>query len=282
MEKPLFLINRDLSRKWVKVEDWKVPIHGYGINYPQDVFNRHVGIEIEVEQCGDNRLPAFAHWMVERDGSLRGENAYEFKTTFPKTCHDAMLALDEFFTMVRQRRGTKRPELFDFSERTSIHVHVDARDLTESQIKTAVKMYMIFERSFFDLVGRDRRHNIFCIPISESAVLGARKGQFFWGHWEKYCALNLATLNSFGRIEFRLMAGNDNMELIQSWVLLLSCLVDFATRITTEEATSIINSLKTESQYHQLAVRIFGERLANSLTMFPEASDSAASLTKLL
>lgn len=279
MEKPLFLLNRDLSRKWMKIE---LPPDSYGLNHPKDTLNRHVGIEIEVERCGDAQFPRLSFWDITKDGSLRGEDAYEFKTHFPLTAYHSLQALDEFFGMVERRRGTKHPELFDFSERTSIHVHVDVRDLTESQIKTAVKMYMIFERSLFDFSGRDRRHNIFCIPVSESAVLGGRQGRTFYAFWEKYCALNLVTLSTFGTMEFRSMAGNDHKELIQSWVLLLASLVDFASRVTPNEASAIINSLKTESQYHQLAIKIFGERLANMLTMFPEASDSAASLTKLL
>jgi hypothetical protein len=246
-------------------------------------LQRHVGIEIEVEKCGEGNF-RLNNWNVEKDGSLRGADAYEFKTMFPSTCYDNLRALQEFFNRVRVLRTKKLAE-FDFSERTSIHVHVDVRDLTQEEIKSMVKMYMIFERSLFDLVGRERRHNIFCIPLCESSVLdnqGPNRIGTWWGHWDKYSACNLAPLANFGTVEFRIMAGNDNQELIEAWVLMLCSLAEFAAHNSPKIISGIIDTLKTESQYMQLADTIFGTTLSRLLTIFPEASDSAASLTKLL
>jgi hypothetical protein len=157
------------------------------------------------------------------------------------------------------------------------------RDLTEEQIKSMVKLYMIYEKSFFDLVGRERRHNIFCIPISESSLLNGGRGRdSWWQHWEKYSACNLQPLANFGTVEFRIMAGNDNMELISTWVLMLCALAEYAAHNTPENVDETIDTLKTESHYMLLADNIFGCNMSRLLTIFPEASDSAASLTKLL
>lgn len=281
MDKPLFMQNHNLCRQW-KRNSTDLPAPSYDLVFPVDTLNRHVGVEIEVEQCGPMNYPMMMYWSIERDGSLRGDDAREFKTVFPCTCYDAMLALGEFFSLVEMRRKVKK-SLFNFNERTSIHVHVDVRDLTEAQIKAATKLYMIFERSFFDLIGRERRHNIFCIPVSESnLVVAKRREKGFYRDWDKYCALNLAPINNFGTIEFRGMAGNDNQKLIEAWVLIVASLVEYAAQTPPKVIDECITTLKTESQYMQLASNTLGGSLASLLTIFPEASDSAASLTKLL
>jgi Putative amidoligase enzyme len=279
-QRPLYMEQIQLDRAYRNLPNPRVE-EALGVPYPKEALQRHVGIEIEVEKCGETAFRV-TKWNVEKDGSLRGHDAYEFKTFFPSTCQDGLDALAEFFGMVARKRAKGEGE-FDFSERTSIHIHVDVRDLSTKEILSLTKLYAIFEKSFFDLVGRDRRHNIFCIPLSESALIGdAKKGNFWWGKWEKYCAINLAPLITFGTVEFRGMAGNDNQALIRCWLLMLVSLAEFAAHHSPEEINAMIDTLKVESQYQQLANDIFGYELASLLTMFPEASDSAASLTKLL
>lgn len=254
--------------------------------FPVETLSRHVGIEIEVENCGGFAAydyPGMEHWGIDRDASLRGDSAYEFKTEFPMTCFDSLKALSSFFSMVSSIREAY-PKRFHFSERTSIHVHVDVRDLTEDEVKSVAKLYMIFEKSLFDFAGRARYHNIFCIPLSESSLLSDDRQQpkVWWAKWDKYCALNLKTVLTFGSVEFRAMAGNDNEELISAWVLMLASLVEYCAQTPSEKVDEIINTLKTESQYQQLADEIFGTHYSRTLTMFPNDADAAASLTKLL
>lgn len=278
---PLYRKNHNLSKRWHQLPaELLKHVDTKGVPYQEEVLQRHVGIEIECEKCGDTAF-RLSRWQVERDGSLRGEDAYEFKTMFPSTCYDSLLALQEFFSRVEHLRKAGRA-MFDFSERTSIHVHIDVRDLTEEQIKSMVKLYMIYEKSLFDLVGRERRHNIFCIPLCESNLLNGGRLGSWWQHWEKYSACNLHPLANFGTVEFRIMAGNDNLDLISTWVLMLCALAEYAAHNSPEVVDETINTLKTESQYQMLADNIFGCNLSRLLTIFPEASDSAASLTKLL
>lgn len=281
---PLFIMNPNLSgayKKRPRTTKECIP------NVPaQDaVLQRHVGIEIEVEHCGDFAWGDFSGmraWVSERDGSLRGDDAREFKTRFPSTCEDGVLALRSFFKMVSHIRDASSKEYFLFSERTSIHIHVDVRDLYIEQIKAAAKLYMIFEKSFFDFIGRERYHNIFCIPLAESQILDVPQGNRWMNNWEKYSALNMAPINNFGTIEFRGMAGNDNCEHIVAWLMMVTALVQFAQEHSPEAVDEMINELKTESQYQLLADRIMGTDLSRLLTMFPEASDSAASMSKFL
>lgn len=253
------------------VADWELP-------YTKGTFQRHVGVEIEVENTVDIKPQG---WIVERDGSLRGDTAREYKSKFPCTCLDAFERLDDIYSRINAVREKKGKGMFDFNERTSIHVHVDVRDLSINQAKSAIKLYMIFEKSFFDLVGRERLHNIFCIPVSESNVFNRNRGREWWQQWDKYCALNAQPVAGFGTLEFRQMMGNDNVRLIKSWVLLLASLVEYAKNTSPQAIDEEINTLKVESQYMHLARRIFGPVLADTLTIFPEEADCAATATKL-
>lgn len=284
MEKPLFLIFPKLAQRYKEKFDFPKAYPSTSGLLDKDVLGRHIGIEIEVEECGMAQLlggPGMGKWIIERDPSLRGEDAHEFKTSFPCTCAEGIDALAAWFGMVAKARKDGAG-IFSFSERTSIHIHVDIRDLTLSQIKAAVKLYMIFEKSFFDFVGRHRFHNIFCVPLLESEIVNSPLKATWWRKWEKYCAINLATLEQYGTIEFRAMAGNDNQTLITHWLLTLVKLIDYASKHTLQEVEAEINELKMESQYRIMANNIFGAELAQHLVIFPEVSDMAASLSKQL
>ena len=269
IEKPLFMRNRDLHGAYAS-GPVTPPLSVAKVPYLEETLQRNVGIEIEVEQCGKEKFSLFSGmhvWIVETDQSLRGVNAFEFKSVFPITCAEGIIGIENFFRMVDILREQKKAK-FAFSERTSIHVHVDVRDLTETQIKAAVKLYAIFENSFFDLIGRDRKHNIFCIPVCETAVFDDKHGDWR-GNWDKYCAINLATLDSYGTLEFRGMAGNDNPQLIIAWIMIVTALVEYANQHTLEHVEKLIDDLKTESHYMELAVKLFGEAYAQNLTIFP-------------
>lgn len=277
-KRPIFLDMMGLNQRYDEIRKFPSWIFTFDLPYPKQTFQRHVGIEIEVEDTLDIKPKG---WSVEKDGSLRGAAAREYKTLMPCTCLNAFGNLDDIYSRINSCRE-KNPNAFKFSERTSIHVHVDVRDLTIEQIKGAMKLYMIFEKSFFDLVGRERKHNVFCIPLSDSYISAkVMDRNDWWRMWEKYCAFNAQPVASFGTLEFRQMSGNDNVELIKTWVLMLSSLIEFAKQKDLAHIEELIDSLKVESQYMQLARNIMGEQLANKLTIFPDESDNAATATKM-
>lgn len=285
LERPLFLEYPNLSgvlegrNHTHEVPTW---LQQFAIPYPQQVRRRHVGVEIEVEDCTHLACSPMG-WEMDRDGSLRGEYALEYKTLFPCSLETAWGRLQGWKAMVDNVRAQYK-KAFNFSERTSIHVHVDVRDLRLSQIKNIVKLYLIFERSFFDKVGRHRRHNIFCVPVSESVATQRYfiRAENWMRKWEKYAALNIAPVRHFGTVEFRAMAGTDNIHLILQWMLLCTSLVEFAKHTHDADIAEIISSIKSESQYERLAQRIFGPVLAGALTFFPDEMDQAASVAKMI
>lgn len=258
-----------------------VPDDAPRFNYPS-VLSRGVGVEIEVENCADmDDFPHKLRVVVDKDNSLRGDNAYELITNHPMTCGEAVITVKDIFKwMDSKRKLHDLPRLFEFNERTSIHVHVDVRDLTWDQVLSVAQLYLIFEKSLFDFAGRNRFYNIFCVPLSECNLVDQGPDQH--KVFKKYCAINLAAVRQKGTVEFRAMAGNDNTNAIVSWIYLLVSLVEFCAKCEPEIISNIITTLKWESQYAHLACDIWGEELYQLIQIFPESHDSNASLAKNL
>src|SRR3990167_2684205 len=94
----------------------------------------HVGIEVEVENVSyiNPNIP-LCFWQITEDGSLRNHGK-EFKT-FPIPLQHAHVALEQLFQGLN-------PDI-DFSHRTSIHVHMDIRGLTMSQLLGLLLTYTV-------------------------------------------------------------------------------------------------------------------------------------------
>ena len=115
------------------------------INDPINVIDKNalVGIEIEVENMGNgNYVPAY-YWQVKEDGSLRN-NGVEF-TSIPLRASQVEYALDVYNRSVTQNNTP------DYSPRTSVHVHLNIRDLTWDQLKNLIILYCLFEKHFFHI-----------------------------------------------------------------------------------------------------------------------------------
>lgn len=95
-----------------------------------------VGIEIEVENITQQVIP-LAYWDAKSDGSLRN-NGIEL-VSVPLQIKQVQLALEHVFDVLNQNN---KP---DFSNRTSIHIHVNCRDLTQDQLYNFILLYAIFE-----------------------------------------------------------------------------------------------------------------------------------------
>ncbi len=124
------------------------------------VSDSYVGIEIEVENLRDYKGD-FVYWQDKEDGSLR-DNGREYVTyTIPASLVPyAITELQEFLTEVNPK--------YSFSTRTSVHVHLNVRDLTFKQLHALSIVYMLFEKAFYKFAGRDRYKNIFCVPHADS------------------------------------------------------------------------------------------------------------------
>ena len=209
-----------------------------------------IGIEVEVERVADkicsDECPA--GWTITEDGSLRN-NGLEFvsKPFMSKYVHSMVLRLAEYL-----------PSSCEFSSRTSVHVHFNVLDMTVDELKTAMALYVVFERSLFDFVGKDRDQNIYCQPVYN--LYNAHKAfRINVPKWGKYSAMNLNSIQEKGTVEFRHMYGNCDADLLTTWVDLITRVFDFARGKKFEETVDSLQALSTSSAWHGFSKEVFGE-----------------------
>lgn len=230
-----------------------------------------VGIEVEVE--GIKSLPTISKlvnpvWAPVSDGSLRnqgiefvsrpirGDNVYAALVLL----HDALY------------KNTKPI----FSERTSVHVHVNVRRMTMEQVLTMLLVYLVTEKTLFSFLaahGHDRERNIFCVPITESkyflqlAEIFAQYDKKDYGRmlhhmtelWRKYTAFNTLPLNSKGTMEFRHMGGTMDVNLLFQWINLILSLKAYSHRHSLDAFLNTVMQLNTNSEYLAFLQNVFGQ-----------------------
>lgn len=217
------------------------------INVPS---TRYIGIEVEVENIGAARGITTPLWVGKEDGSLRNRG-HEFVTN-PLPANVAGTAFLKLFNEILKNDD------YSFTPRTSVHVHVNAQDLTYDQVKNLIILYGLFENVLYSFVGRGRKKSIFCVPMMntsyghEAMEYGLRRIK-----WQKYMGLNLCTLSTFGTAEFRHMHGCNDIDKLNTWVGLVTNLVDYAAKVSHK---SIRTSLAAKDfDPVALAEEVFGQ-----------------------
>jgi hypothetical protein len=249
------------------------------VHYNRPVHhNDLIGIEIEVE--GANRIDyhndgkLWDYWAEHDDGSLRGA-AREFVLRRPIGGADLAAAMEAM-------RG--RLDKCNFSLRTSVHVHVDVRDITSQALYRFMLLYILLEELLFDLCGKHRASNNFCIasyhaegflatlarisPTTTIRSLTAMNTQDM-----RYSAMNLDAVRKFGSLEFRGHEGTGDVDRIMQWVNVLTHLKHYAVR--TKRLEDLITKASMDGP-----TLILGECLpANLVALLSDAGDVQ---TKLL
>ena len=230
-----------------------------------------VGIEIEVENMKKG-VHLEAYWDIKNDGSLRNRGL-EF-VSVPLQVKQVQLALDHLYT---QMNANNAP---DFSNRTSVHIHVNCRDLTQDQIFNFVLLYAIFEKHFYQVAGTRRMNSIFCVPLFRTNQM-TTINEVIYGmspNWQKYCGLNLLPLfannvtQGYGTIEFRHLYGTNNQQEVLEWINDILCLRKFACEISKDNLLAAIKEMNTTSSYLSMYSQVFakGRRLLSHKKDFEE------------
>lgn len=233
-----------------------------------------VGIEVEVERMLDDgfHTPEYLKlapaWACKPDGSLRN-NGREF-VSLPIRGDAVMASIDHLGAYLNKcHKG------YEFSERTSVHVHVNVRKMSLEQIATLIVVYLSVEKSIFKFIkqgGWDRSNNIFCVSLAESdfyvglhdLLKPMQTGD--WGivlgiihqMWRKYTAFNTLPVSEKGTVEFRHMGGTINAEVLRNWINLILCLKKYAETHSLEQVINTITDLNVNSQYDGYLLDIFG------------------------
>lgn len=212
-----------------------------------DNIDGEYGVEIEVE--GKNLFPIDSPaWRTEDDGSLRGRfpnerSEYVFKK--PLSFKDSVKAINTLFKEQRNNGA-----VFNFSFRTSIHVHMNMLACTLPQIYNVIYTYYLVEDVLIEYCGPTRKANRFCLTANAAeGILDTIKHIFRQGNRGieeirringeavRYAALNLHGLRKYGSLEFRAMRGTDDIETIINWLTALHNLKEFA--IAHEDVSDI-------------------------------------------
>lgn len=218
------------------------------------------GIELEIEYA-DGLDYSKQHFRRDTDGSLRN-NGYEF-ISHPLRLDTLLSALKGF---IENNEGQFTPECY--SDRTSTHVHVNVQSCTLDNIKSLVLYYSLVENVLFKYVGNYRQENIYCVPLNETLILqnisdtvnkitrnGARA-------WQKYTALNLIPIITYGTVEFRHMHGTNDFEKLSKWIETVAYLVYRAKTTTLKDCIEGIQKVDQEPERlfkHLLPLFDYGE-----------------------
>lgn len=243
---------------------------GYPKRDVDSLLNYGVGIEVEAENAVALNSD---FWQIAGDNSLRN-GGVEFKTTYG-------IRIGHLPEALLQLEGHAKRHKLDFSERTSVHVHLDCRMLTSEEVRQVFVLYLLFEKALFRYAGIDRSHNVFCVPFGQSHKCTTTTNfTRFIQNAEKYNAINLLTLTQFGTIEFRNMRGSADANFIFNWVMLLAHLRHFATHIPYDKFEEMVFSLKTTSMFNHLRNQVF-RGFSNLVTVESKEVDDAVTTAKL-
>lgn len=201
-----------------------------------------VGVEIEVEGEGAVRQArGNNYWKVIRDGSLRN-HGLEVVLREPTLGQALIDSLDELQEIINDAYA-------DYSHRTSVHVHLDIRDMTVEQLFNMLFYYFYCEKAIFNYVGQGREENNYCIPwwkteelkTSLYRIYSAMKEEdsetirhIINDNMNKYSALNLKVINQFGSVEFRHHYGTHDKNRLLEWINIILSLKKQALTIDHE------------------------------------------------
>lgn len=200
-----------------------------------------LGVEIEAE--GVNLPPTnLLVWGMKDDNSLRGhwpDTRCEYVMPAPKSLGktlEAIKALED----AGKEAGTK----WEFSFRTSCHVHLNVLNFTEDQLKALVYLYLLVEEPMINFCGKTRKNNRFCLRTQDAentieliTHLITKGVHSFTRSYEdgqiRYSALNLAAIKKYGSVEFRGMRGTIDYGVLSNWVTAITRLRDYSLKYPT-------------------------------------------------
>lgn len=212
----------------------------------------YYGIELEMEHASfDWEVKGF---NATEDHSLRN-NGVEY-ISVPMNYDTLLDKLKEFF-------HRSEASEYNYSERTSTHVHTNCQDLTIQQLKNILILYQVFEDVLFDWIGHERNKNIFCVPWSQTKLthnILTNLEDFISAssvERNKYTALNLVPLKSKGTIEWRHLYGTCDLDVLTKWLRMIGHIYRVGRSLPYDELLDRCVNLNTTSQYDQLIDYVF-------------------------
>lgn len=196
--------------------------------------NNRIGLEIELEGFLEpfDASDLHPYWEVINDDSLR-DYGKEFRFTRPifgLDLSNALSQIEEFLSDYQKLYGTVCA-----SDRTSVHAHIDVRDMNVSELVNLQTLYLTVEKLLYHVAGSGRYDNIYCLPSGEMrdtlnrmSMLVAGDPHTFVTGCAKYEAFNSLSIQQRGSIEFRHHEGTTDIGRLRLWCRALISLKEAA------------------------------------------------------
>lgn len=207
-----------------------------GVMLNKKTTKGEVGIEVEVEGSklpkSQDELAPF--WEYHIDNSLRGQDNAEYVLRQPLAFKEVPGALDALWNLFQKYNST-----LDESNRTSIHVHLNAQTFFMNRLTSMLALYFTFEDVLTQWCGDHRVGNLFCLRAKDAPGIISQVRRFIRSDGKTglsehlhYGGLNVHALAKFGSLEFRALRGCPDKETIQQWLDILQRLYDLSAQFT--------------------------------------------------
>lgn len=198
----------------------------------QLVSDSCVGVEIETEGSISRSLAhsplVSKYWSFTGDGSLIDGTEWIFKR--PLKGADILYALDSLH-LASRARGLEDLSPIS-SERCSVHIHVDVRDMNKAQKTAFITLCYMFDELLFKVTGNDeRREDVFCPPIGDLVVPAYRVLSNHSSAHKQYASTSTNQILVHGSIEFRHFAVPTDLKDILYYINLLLCIKKEAMKV---------------------------------------------------
>lgn len=228
------------------------------------------GIEVEAERLAtsewtrvrEGTLPAhpllqgvLPMWRLITDGSLR-HNGVEFVTAGALRYETAQAAVNMLAPVFAER-------LVRTSLRAGIHVHYNLVHRSALEVLQFLQTYIIVEPLLFQIVGKEREQNIYCVPLyaadNEMEVWRRVVDSLFTPHADplrprrvvnnacKYSALFIGPLRTFGSVEFRHAPTWESPVPLLRWLRVIKRLGEVAVIPNTDNCAEAVHDLFSEA-----------------------------------
>lgn len=217
--------------------------------FNMDCYENPIGIEIEIEDY-QGECPNLMFWKREVDGSLKRQGMEFISIPLKRTMID--YALHEIRRINRD---------WSYGHRTSTHVHCNVSHYTQEQLVTLVAHYAMLEGLFFSLVDPIRMGNSFCYPIVGTPPML----EFYRGRdgeaqkTTKYCALNIAPVETQMTVEFRHLQGTTDDKTLRRWLQICAKLVYYCGKLDPKQCVNDTIEIITQRKFVEKLPEIWGD-----------------------
>jgi len=199
------------------------------------VSQSHIGLELEIEnESGRSDL---RHWNRVEEGSI--SHGFEYVLAGPKAGVELQDALIEMQQAMEGSSAT-------FSERTSVHIHINILDMTFLQLVSFLALLVMLEKVLYKYVEPHRTTNHFCWAFGDCEELieivkrlraaSERSPDHLRDSIQrelqteacKYAGINLSAIKNYGSLELRMHHGTADTAALLRWINIIQSIKAYA------------------------------------------------------